>query len=48
MDINFGLVDTFSPEIVVHLFHWNSLVIDRGVLVNEVPVRLSGYCFEQC
>lgn len=41
MDIGLGLVDTFTPKVVVHLLDRDTLVIDVRLLINEVPVRLS-------
>jgi hypothetical protein len=41
ININFGLVDTFAPEVLVHRLHRNALVVDRGLRINIEPTRLS-------
>jgi hypothetical protein len=46
MNINFGLVDTFAPKVLMHRLHRNALVVDRGLRINVEPTRLSRYCLE--
>jgi hypothetical protein len=47
MNIDFSLIYAFSSEVVVHLLHGNSLVIDVRLGIHEETVGFPGYCLQQ-